>query len=167
MPSRRRWRQVARAGKDSCWNGRERVLLWPGEHGKDESTTRYEDAPALVKSGRGIRHEHEAPTADHAVERSIVQLHRLCIEHLVVDILNPELGASLACDVDHGRCNVGRDEASRAETFRGKESGIARTRGDLQYALAVRRLEVLDKPLVDRARRREHASALLVPAAGL
>jgi hypothetical protein len=94
-------------------------------------------------------------------------VHRLSVEHLVVGVVDSQFGATLARGLDHRRSEIGRHEPTVSEPWRRHEARVAGAGGDFKNALSGLRIEVLHQPLVDRARRREPAFALLVPASRL
>jgi len=111
-----------------------------------------------------VGHEHEAPAAEHRVERFIGQIHRLRVEDAVVRVRDAELRSAVSRRRDHRWREVRREEPSVVQSLRGKKAGIARSRGDLENTHSRSQLRVLDHPLVYRSRCGHHRFALTEPA---
>src|ERR1039458_10324470 len=99
--------------------------LTPDREG--EPPTRAQHAPGLAQSERGILHEHVTPATQHAIDAFRIELDAFGIKHLILDVRQPQRGATRARDRDHLRREVRTDQPPRvADQARRREASIAR-----------------------------------------
>ncbi len=104
-------------------------------------------AARLGESRVGVGHEHVAEAADDSVDRVVVKVEVLRVQCSELDVAQAELGTASACDLDHLRREVRRDQPAAVADQRGSgETGVAGTGCELENRVARLRRQLPKEP---------------------
>ena len=141
-----------------------RVPLHRSPDGERHPAARAQHSPRLDERRHRIWHQHVAEPAEHAVDRIVVEVDALGVDHPVVDVAETELGAAAAGGVEHRRREVACDQAAALTDDRGRlEAGVAHPCRKLEERVSLVWIELPKHPFADRRRVLLDLGAPLLP----